>query len=179
MPDCFQVEVIIGSKSDQDMIEPCLKVLDQLGIVYRVSVYSCHRHEDKLNGFLSMIADANPDNRTQVVIAAAGMSAGLPGKVASTIKGNGIVVIGVALPSDEYLSAMDALLAITRMPPGVPLVCSGSGKAGVINAALVAADILVKAGVLGVRVLADYYVKQDKKKPSQRGLVIGPRRAEP
>lgn len=95
------------------------------------------------------------------------MAAQLPGAVATRFKSRGIIIVGVALPSAEFPDAMDALLSIVRMPPGVPLVCSGIGKAGATNAALSATNVLVLAKLLDAKKVTAWYEATAKKKKSE------------
>ena len=162
----IEVGVLIGSKHDFKEIEPCFEILKALRVGYEFSVLSCHRHDAELAAYAAGALNSN----VKVFIAAAGMQAGLPGILAAKLKGHGRVVIGVALPSAEFPDAMDALLAIVRCPAGTPVVCAGIGKAGVINAALVAGEIL--SGMHGNLVndfLPKYYLDElDKKRPQSR-----------
>jgi len=128
------VGVVIGSKTDTDLIQPALDMLKQLGIDYKLSVISGHRNPEKLREY-GLKAE---DRGFEVIIAAAGGAAHLPGIMASW---TAIPVIGVPLPTSE-LKGIDALLSIAQMPAGVPVACMGIGKSGAKNAALLAAQIL-------------------------------------
>ena len=128
------VGVVIGSKTDESLIKPALDILEQLGIKYEFSIISAHRNPDKVREYGLKAKDKG----LEVIIAAAGAAAHLPGVLASwTI----IPVIGVPLPTSE-LKGMDSLYAIVQMPSGVPVACVGIGTSGAINAALLAARIL-------------------------------------
>lgn len=144
---------LIGSKSDEKHIAKALEILRQLHIAYEVSVVSCHRHGDKLDEYLDYMLNS----QIRVVIAAAGMAAQLPGVIAAKLKGKQIQVIGVALSSPNFCDAHDALLSMTRMPLGVPLVCAGIDEAGAVNAVLFAATTLVQAKLLSLSVLESVY----------------------
>jgi len=128
------VGVVIGSKTDTELIQPALDMLKQLGIDYELSVISAHRNPEKLRDY-GLEAEKR---ELKVIIAAAGRAAHLPGVMASWTT---LPVIGVPLPSGE-LKGVDALLSISQMPGGVPVACMGIGKSGAKNAALLAAQIL-------------------------------------
>ncbi len=132
-----QVGIVMGSKTDADMIKPALEVLEQLGVEYEVSVISAHRNPEKLREYGLKAAERG----FEVIIAAAGYAAHLPGILASWTT---VPVIGVPLPTSE-LRGVDALLSIAQMPAGVPVACVGIGKSGARNAALLATQILATA----------------------------------
>ncbi len=129
-----KIGVVIGSKSDTDMIQPTLNTLDQLGIVYELSVVSAHRSPEKLRNY-GLEAE---EKGFELIIAAAGGAAHLPGVLASWTS---VPVIGIPVPNGA-LHGIDALLSIVQMPGGVPVACVGIGKGGATNAALLAAQIL-------------------------------------
>jgi len=129
-----QVSIIMGSKSDSEAVQPMLEVLKALGIEYEVNVMSAHRTPEKVRKF-----SIEARNRgVEVIIAAAGGAAHLPGVIASWTT---LPVIGVPLPSSD-LRGIDSLLAIVQMPAGIPVACVAVGNAGVKNAAYLAAEIL-------------------------------------
>jgi len=128
------VGVVIGSKSDNDEIQPALDMLEELGIDYELSVMSGHRNPEAVREY-GLKAEGRG---FEVIIAAAGGAAHLPGIIASWTT---LPVIGVPLPTSE-LSGIDALFSIAQMPAGVPVACVGIGKTGAKNAALLAAQIL-------------------------------------
>lgn len=128
------VGVVIGSKTDTELIRPALDTLKQLGIDYEFSVISAHRNPKKLREY-----GLEAEKRGfKVIIAAAGYAAHLPGVLASWTT---LPVIGVPLPTSE-LKGIDSLLSISQMPGGVPVACMGIGQSGAKNAALLAAQIL-------------------------------------
>ena len=128
------VGIVIGSKSDTELVQPALDTLKQLGIDYELSVISAHRNPEKLREY-----GLGAEKRgLKVIIAAAGYAAHLPGVLASWTT---LPVIGVPLPTSE-LKGIDALLSIAQMPGGVPVACMGIGESGAKNAALLAAQIL-------------------------------------
>ena len=128
------VGVVIGSRSDESMIQDTLRVLEELGVSYEISVISAHRSPEKTRDYARAVLGRG----VQVLIAAAGGSAALPGVLASWTT---LPVIGVPLPSSE-LNGVDALHAIVQMPPGVPVACMAIGSWGARNAAYLAAAIL-------------------------------------
>jgi len=128
------VGIVIGSKTDTELIQPALDTLKQLGIDYELSVISAHRNPEKLREY-GLEAEKRG---LKVIIAAAGRAAHLPGVLASWTT---LPVIGVPLPTSE-LKGVDALLSISQMPGGVPVACTGIGQSGAKNAALLAAQIL-------------------------------------
>jgi len=129
-----QVGIVMGSKTDTDVIKPALEVLEQLGIDYEVSIISAHRNPEKVREYGLKAAERG----FEVIIVAAGYAAHLPGILASWTT---LPVIGVPLPTSE-LKGIDALLSIVQMPAGVPVACVGIGKSGARNAALLATQIL-------------------------------------
>jgi len=128
------VGVVMGSKSDAETIQPGLEVLGELGIGYEVNVISAHRTPDKAREY-GMSAR---ERGIEVIIAAAGGAAHLPGVMASWTT---LPVIGVPLSGTD-LKGVDALYAIVQMPAGIPVATVAIGSAGVKNAAYLAAEIL-------------------------------------
>ena len=128
------VGVIMGSASDDPVVQETVKVLEQLEIDYEVRVMSAHRTPDRVQEY----AQSARDRGIEVLIAAAGGSAALGGVLASWTT---IPVIGIPLASSE-LKGMDALLATAQMPPGIPVACMAVGTWGACNAAYFAAAIL-------------------------------------
>ena len=128
------VGLVIGSKTDEPLIQPALDILNQLNIEYEFSILSAHRNPDKVREYASKVKERG----IELIIAAAGAAAHLPGVVASWTT---LPVIGVPLPTSE-LKGVDSLYSIVQMPAGVPVACVGIGAAGANNAALLAAQIL-------------------------------------
>jgi 5-(carboxyamino)imidazole ribonucleotide mutase len=128
------VAVLMGSKSDAPLMQECLDLLAKLGIAHESHVMSAHRTPDKVRDF----ASSARDNGIEVIIAAAGGSAALPGAVKAH---TALPVIGVPVPSSE-LKGLDSLYAMAMMPPGVPVATVAIGSWGARNAALLAAEIL-------------------------------------
>jgi 5-(carboxyamino)imidazole ribonucleotide mutase len=128
------VGIVIGSKTDEPLIQPALDMLKQFNIEYEFSILSAHRNPDKVREYASKVKERG----IELIIAAAGASAHLPGVVASWTT---LPVIGIPLPTSE-LKGVDSLYSIVQMPAGVPVACVGIGAAGAKNAALLAAQIL-------------------------------------
>ena len=128
------VGVVIGSKSDTEVMQSALDVLTSLGIDYEVNVISAHRTPDKAREY----ARTARERGIEVIIAAAGMAAHLPGVLASWTT---LPVIGVPMASGE-LKGVDALYSIVQMPAGIPVACMAIGSAGAKNAAFFTAEIL-------------------------------------
>ena len=128
------VGVIMGSKSDwAGTMEHCSQTLKQFGIKHEVRVISAHRTPKRLHKFLK---DAEK-NKIEIIIAAAGMSAHLAGVTAALTT---LPVLGV--PTESKLKGLDSLLSTVQMPSGIPVGTLAIGKAGAINAALLAVSIL-------------------------------------
>lgn len=128
------VGIILGSKSDLPLMEKCVEQLQQLGIEPEVKVCSAHRDPQ---GVMEWASGAR-DRGLQVVIAAAGGAAHLPGVVAAWTD---LPVIGVPVPT-QHLGGVDSLYSIVQMPAGIPVATMAIGEAGARNAAWFAARIL-------------------------------------
>ncbi len=128
------VGVIVGSKSDLPDLEATTQVLDQYGIEHEVVAASAHRTPERVAEF----AQTARDRGIEVIIAAAGGAAALPGAVAALTT---LPVIGIPLTSSE-LNGIDSLYSIAQMPPGIPVACVAVGGWGARNAAHLAAQIL-------------------------------------
>ena len=124
----------MGSRSDWDTMQHASETLDSLGIAHEVKVVSAHRTPDLLHQY----AAAAVGRGLKVVIAGAGGAAHLPGMTAAHTR---LPVLGVPIES-RTLRGMDSLLSIVQMPAGVPVGTMAIGKAGAVNAALLAASIL-------------------------------------
>ncbi len=124
---------IIGSESDRERIQPGIDLIVEKGLSYRLEVISAHRNLPELISFL----EENGDEYT-VILTAAGLSAALPGVVASQVTKP---VIGIPLDAGS-LSGIDALLSIIQLPKGVPVATMGIGKQGVLNAVHLAERII-------------------------------------
>jgi 5-(carboxyamino)imidazole ribonucleotide mutase len=136
------VGVIMGSRSDWETMRHACATLDELGVAYESRVVSAHRTPDLMAEYASGAADRG----LQVLIAGAGGAAHLPGMTAAHTH---LPVLGVPVES-HALKGMDSLLSIVQMPAGVPVGTVAIGRAGAVNAALLAASI-VALGDEGVR----------------------------
>lgn len=128
------VGLIMGSKSDWSILCETAKTLDSLKISYDVEVVSAHRTPDKLYHYSKQAREKG----FEIIIAGAGGAAHLPGMVAALTS---LPVIGIPIPTTT-LNGLDSLLSIVQMPAGIPVATVAIGKAGAINAAILAASIL-------------------------------------
>jgi 5-(carboxyamino)imidazole ribonucleotide mutase len=130
----IDVGIIMGSQSDWETMQHASETLDSLGIGHEVKIVSAHRTPDLLFEYASTAVERG----LKIVIAGAGGAAHLPGMTASKTR---LPVLGVPVQS-KALQGMDSLLSIAQMPAGIPVGTMAIGKAGAINAALLAAAIL-------------------------------------
>ena len=130
----IDVGIIMGSRSDWETMRHTSETLDKLGVTYEVKVVSAHRTPDLLFDY----AGSAVERGLKVIIAGAGGAAHLPGMAASKTR---VPVLGVPVQS-KALSGMDSLLSIAQMPAGIPVGSMAIGRAGAVNAALLAAAIL-------------------------------------
>ena len=128
------VAIVMGSRSDMELMQPALDILKEFGIEYEVSIISAHRTPEKARQY----AGEARERGIEVIIAAAGGAAHLPGVLAGWTT---LPVIGVPLATSE-LKGVDALYSIVQMPSGIPVACMAVGGWGVKNAAYLAAEIL-------------------------------------
>jgi 5-(carboxyamino)imidazole ribonucleotide mutase len=133
------IAIIMGSRSDWETMEHAAKTLDELKIPYEVKIVSAHRTPDLLFQF----AESAHNRGIEVIIAGAGGAAHLPGMAAAKTH---LPVLGVPVQS-KALNGMDSLLSIVQMPAGIPVGTLAIGKAGAINAALLAASIVANKHV--------------------------------
>lgn len=149
------VSVIMGSKSDYEVMSECLKVLESFGVKYEVLISSAHRSPKRTHEYAK---DAE-SRGAQVFIGAAGMAAHLAGAIISqTTK----PVIGVPLKGG-ILDGLDALLSTVQMPSSMPVATMAVGKAGAINAAYLAIQILsLNDENLAQKLRQDRQEKQEK-----------------
>ena len=150
-----RVGIIMGSQSDWDTMRHASETLDELGIDHETRVVSAHRTPDLLFEY----AEAAIDRGLKVIIAGAGGAAHLPGMTAAKTR---LPVLGVPGES-KALSGQDSLLSIVQMPKGIPVGTLAIGKAGAINAALLAAAILANEDP-DVAVALDAYRKAQTEK---------------
>ena len=142
------VGIIMGSRSDWETMQHASTTLDALGIGHDVQVVSAHRTPDLLFEY----ADSAIDRGLKVIIAGAGGAAHLPGMTAAKTR---LPVLGVPVES-KSLRGQDSLLSIVQMPAGVPVGTMAIGRAGAVNAALLAAAILANDDADIARALEKY-----------------------
>ena len=146
------VGIIMGSTSDWETMRFTAETLTQLGIPHEVEVVSAHRTPDKLFTY----AETAESKGLEVIIAGAGGAAHLPGMTAAK---TAVPVLGVPVQS-KALNGMDSLLSIVQMPAGIPVGTLAIGKAGAINAALLAAAIISNKHVQYKDALNDFRREQ-------------------
>ena len=129
-----KVAIVLGSKSDEEVMKGCTDYLTRFGIPFDLMISSAHRQPDAT----AELARHAEERGYAVIIAAAGMAAHLPGVIASHTT---LPVIGVPLAGSE-LHGVDALYSIVQMPAGIPVATVAIGSAGARNAAVLAAEIL-------------------------------------
>ncbi|MDJ0750128.1 MAG: 5-(carboxyamino)imidazole ribonucleotide mutase [Woeseiaceae bacterium] len=151
----IDVGIIMGSRSDWETMRHACETLDELGVSYEVRVVSAHRTPDLLFEY----AGSAVDRGLKVIIAGAGGAAHLPGMTASKTR---VPVLGVPVQS-KALSGMDSLLSIAQMPAGVPVGSMAIGRAGAVNAALLAAAILANDDQAVADALDDFRKNQTDK----------------
>ena len=128
------VAIIMGSQSDWPTMQHTAEALDRLEVPHEIAIVSAHRTPDRLAEF----ARGARDRGLKVIVAGAGGAAHLPGMCAAWTT---LPVLGVPVRS-EALSGMDSLLSIVQMPGGIPVGTLAIGRAGAVNAGLLAASIL-------------------------------------
>jgi len=151
------VGIIMGSTSDWDTMQHASATLDELAVPHETRVVSAHRTPDRLFAY----AEQAESRGLMVIIAGAGGAAHLPGMTASKTT---LPVLGVPVQS-KALQGMDSLLSIAQMPAGVPVGTLAIGKAGAINAALLAASIVGLQESKVRQALAEYRQKQTESVP--------------
>ena len=147
------VGIIMGSKSDWETLRHASETLEEIGVSYEVSVVSAHRTPDRMFEYASSARERG----LEVIIAGAGGAAHLPGMVASK---TWLPVLGVPVHK-KGLGGVDSLLSIVQMPAGVPVGTLAIGKAGAVNAALLAASIVARGRPEVLSALERY--RNDKK----------------
>ena len=128
------VGILMGSASDWETMRHTAQTLERLGIAYERRVASAHRTPDRVIAY----ARSARERGLKVIIAAAGLAAGLPGMVAALTP---LPVLGVPL-AGGLMGGIDSLLSMSQMPGGVPVGTLAIGRAGAVNAAVLAASIL-------------------------------------
>jgi len=153
------IGIIMGSTSDWETMRHAAETLDELGVPYETRVVSAHRTPKRLYDY----AHGAKARGLKAVIAGAGGAAHLPGMAASMTE---LPVLGVPVES-KALKGMDSLLSIVQMPAGIPVGTLAIGKAGAINAALLAAAMLATQDETLARQLAEWRAKQTDAVPEQ------------
>ena len=151
----IQVAIIMGSKSDWDIMSHAAAMLSELDIQHEAKVISAHRTPDLLDEYCAKLLE----KEIKVIIAGAGLAAALPGVIAAKTT---IPVIGVPLVAGS-LDGLDALMSIVQMPPGIPVGTMALGKPGAINSALFAAAILALTDTGIAQGISAYREKQKQK----------------
>ena len=168
MPD---VAIILGSESDLKSFYEAkvTDVFEQIGVGYELSVISAHRNNAELSEYVCGALASG----IRLFWAIAGMAAALPGDVAAKVKGRA-VVLGTPLPSSDCPNALDALVAMSRMPPGVPVgipavaaegsevLIAGVGVSGLKNTALLIANIAALSDEVVSASLQQYFARNTK-----------------
>jgi len=149
------VGILMGSQSDWETMIHTSQTLDTLGIAHEVSVISAHRAPHRLTEYCETASDRG----LQVLICGAGLAAALPGAAAALTQ---LPVLGVPLYS-KATGGMDALLAMSQMPGGVPVGTLAIGRAGAVNAAVLAASILALGHPEIAASLQSFRAKQTEK----------------
>lgn len=134
LPETPLVGVIMGSKSDLEILTPAAEILRELGVPHELRVVSAHRTPDWMFAY----AEQAEERGLLVIIAGAGGAAHLPGMVAAKTT---LPVLGVPVPA-TLLNGVDSLLSIVQMPKGIPVGTLAIGKPGAANAGLLAASIV-------------------------------------
>ncbi|MDR1522293.1 MAG: 5-(carboxyamino)imidazole ribonucleotide mutase [Streptococcaceae bacterium] len=145
------VAVVMGSISDWGVMKYACKTLEKLDIIYEKKVVSAHRTPDLMFAFAENARERN----FKAIIAGAGGAAHLPGMLAAKTT---LPVIGVPVQS-KALNGLDSLLSIVQMPGGIPVATVAIGKAGAINAGLLAAQMLAAFDEKLAQKLEDYRLK--------------------
>ncbi len=149
------VSIIIGSKSDYEIMSECAKTLEKFGVLHEIVISSAHRSPERTHDYVK----SSEEKGARVFIAAAGMAAHLAGAIAAlTTK----PVIGVPMKGGA-MDGMDAMLSTVQMPAGMPVATVAMGKAGAVNAAYLAMQILaLEDNDLRVKLQEDRILKAKK-----------------
>ncbi|MCV3462335.1 5-(carboxyamino)imidazole ribonucleotide mutase [Campylobacter sp. FU_497] len=149
------VSILMGSKSDYDVVKEALGILEKFDVKYEILITSAHRSPQRTQEYIKNAEEKG----AKVFIAAAGMAAHLAGAVAAhTTK----PVLGIPM-SGSNLASMDSLFSTVQMPSGIPVATVAIGKAGAINAAYLAVQILaIEDELLAQKLLEDRQKQQEK-----------------
>jgi phosphoribosylaminoimidazole carboxylase PurE protein len=132
-----KIGILMGSKSDADIMGEASRILEEFGVPHEMKVLSAHRTPQETSEY----AQSAESKGIQALIAGAGYAAHLAGALAAH---STLPIIGVPLDASS-LQGLDSLLSTVQMPKGIPVACMGIGKAGAINAALFAVQILARS----------------------------------
>ena len=149
------VSIIMGSKSDYEIMKNCADTLESFGVKYELIISSAHRSPDRTKTYIKSAEERG----AKVFIAAAGMAAHLAGALAA---GTTKPIIGVPMKGGA-MDGMDAMLSTVQMPSGMPVATVALGKAGAINSAYLAIQILaITDAELAIKLREDRIVKEKK-----------------
>jgi len=149
------VSIIMGSKSDYEIMKNCADTLEEFSVKYELIISSAHRSPERTKTYIKVAEEKG----AKVFIAAAGMAAHLAGALAATTTKP---VIGVPMKGGA-MDGMDAMLSTVQMPAGMPVATVALGKAGAVNAAYLAMQILaITDKELAVKLKEDRIVKEKK-----------------
>ncbi len=146
-----KIGILMGSKSDADLMGEAARVLEEFGVPHETKVLSAHRTPQETSEY----AQSAESRGIQALIAGAGYAAHLAGALAAHCT---LPIIGVPLDASS-LKGLDSLLSTVQMPKGIPVACMGIGKAGAINAALFAVQILARSDPALAQKLKEYREK--------------------
>ena len=146
-----KIAILMGSKSDADIMGEAARILEEFGVPHEVKVLSAHRTPQETSEY----AQSAESRGIQALIAGAGYAAHLAGALAAHCT---LPIIGVPLEASS-LKGLDSLLSTVQMPQGIPVACMGIGKAGAINAALFALQILSRSDPALAQKLKEYREK--------------------
>ncbi len=146
-----KIGILMGSKSDADIMGEAARILEEFGVPHEVKVLSAHRTPQETSEY----AQSAESRGIQALIAGAGYAAHLAGALAAHCT---LPIIGVPLEASS-LKGLDSLLSTVQMPQGIPVACMGIGKAGAINAALFAVQLLSRSDPALAQKLKEYREK--------------------
>ncbi len=146
-----KIGILMGSKSDADLMGEAARILEEFGVPHEMKVLSAHRTPQETSEY----AQGAEGRGIQALIAGAGYAAHLAGALAAHCT---LPIIGVPLNASS-LQGLDSLLSTVQMPKGIPVACMGIGKAGAINAALFAVQILARSDPALAQKLKEYREK--------------------
>lgn len=153
------VGIIMGSQSDWKVMKNAADRLEALGVAFECKIISAHRTPERLDKY----ARGARDRGLKVIIAGAGMAAALPGSAAAITP---LPVLGVPMEG-KMMGGLDAMLAMTQMPGGVPVGTLGLGKAGAVNSAMLACSIVALSDDDAAKALDDFRAEQSAGVPEE------------